>query len=650
MAYNSIVGTLIILLSSLAATLLDSAINDRKHSKKQNNTDDKVNVGNELFSHLLISFVIYVVISVAIVAFYALVRSIHGISSFLIIFENLIGYYIKKHAIEFFFVPIFAYALTQLMHINRRKKIAISIAISVLLIFSPIVIQFDAPNRFPMESEILTELRSINIPYEGRLVNIAHFREKTDDGYWIEERLEPEPDGGESADEYFFEENPSTLTEYVNNCAYYFNNEDGENAAYWIEKAYEFYLAGGSASQNAIGRMWFYKGYYEDLDYYLKAAETFINDDEYYNAALSYLALYEENPKSDYLYPILECYIQAVSFDDSSIQSQRRFKDIVCNVELNDMMTYVKEMHDRIPEDVFLSALLLNDNYVSGKNTYSDEELVNNILAKEKYAHCPKLMILHALYNQGELPAECADIYELYLSHGEFFEPEDQVNLAWMLYKTEEYVKAYQIAVGMFDSTGEKEHSVLLRAESFLQNEVALSETDKETLYRDVSEVIDAGTASTESLQRLRLVQCILAGKLGLDPNFTNLSEICTSLFGEQSVTGMYIVASLNCREGMYDETIAMCNKILNQIEAPNYFYNSVLFLKADALMNCAKNSSRDERQPLYEEAEHILNTVRENIGNDYITCLQKLNELYKVMDNRDQELQEIADILMHLK
>ncbi len=153
---------------------------------------------------------------------------------------------------------------------------------------------------------------------------------------------------------------------------------------------------------------------------------------------------------------------------------------------------------NRIPEDVFLSVLLLNDNYVSGKNTYSDEELVNNILAKEKYAHCPKLMILHALYNQGELPAECADIYELYLSHGEFFEPEDQVNLAWMLYKTEEYVKAYQIAVGMFDSTGEKEHSVLLRAESFLQNEVALSETDKETLYRDVSKVIDAGTASVQ--------------------------------------------------------------------------------------------------------------------------------------------------------
>jgi len=436
----------------------------------------------------------------------------------------------------------------------------------------------------------------------------------------------------------------------VNNCVYYRDIEDDENAAYWIERAYEFYLAGGSSYQNAVGRMWFYKGCYEDSDYYLKAAETFIDNGEYYNAALSYDVLYDENAKADYSHLALDYYIKAVSDDDSSTKSISKFKDIICAVGLTDTMVYVRGMQALAPEDAFLCALVLNDNYATGKNTHSDEELTETILANVEYAYCPKLMILRALYNQGELPAECADIYELYTTHVDFFEPEDQINLAWMLYQSEEYVKAYQIAVGMFDSTEQKEHSVLLRAESFLQNEVALSETDKEVLYRDVTEAIDAGTASTESLQRLRLVQCILAGKLGLDPNFTNLSEICTSLFGEQSVTGMYIVASLDCREGKYDESIAMCNKILDQIEAPNYFYNSVLFLKADALMSRAKNAYQEERQTQYEEAERILNTVRENIGNDYITCLQKLNELYKVMDNRDQELQEIADILTHLR
>lgn len=658
MLYNSFIRTIILLLPSVAAALIDSIIHEKLHSKKQSRQNKDSDSFDIILLHLLISILVYIVLSVVAVAVYAFWRSRHGLSNFDAICDNLIGYYIKAHLGEFFLAPTLVYIATQVVRLKQGTRIIVSILLVVTLIFSPFIISFEAPNKFPMETEILTELRSKNVPYEGRFFDITHFRQRIEDGYWIGERANPEPEMDyENADyEYYFEDNPSSLDEYVDNCVYFRDKYDSENARFWLDKAYEFYLSGGESSLNAVGRMWFYKGEYENSDYYITAAETFANNGEYYNVALSYENAYEQNSQEDsFALLSLEYYIKAVSIDDSPLKSLESFKTVICSFGASNMMSpdyyikYVRDMHKIVPKDIFLSVLILNDDYAKGNYQYSDKELTDGILAKEEYANCPKLMILHTLCEE-EIDSSCESIYELLLTHEDFFEPEDKINLAWLLYQTGEYVKAYQIAAGMYDCIDETESIVLLRAESFLQNEVALSETDKETLYRDVSETIEQEDISIECLQRLKLVQCILAGKLGLDPNFTNLSEICTDLFGEQSITGMYIVASLDCREGLYSDTIELCNKILERIDSPNYFYNSVLFLKSDALMSCAKNVSREERQFYYEEAERILNTVKENIGNDYITCLQKLNELYKVMDNRDQELQEITEMLMHLQ
>jgi len=171
MSYNSVIEVAILVLSSLAATLFDSAIEDSIQEKMGIKSNNFI----MLLIHFAVSLLAYVALSVGVVAIYACCRSQDGISNFSTVFENLIGYYIKSHIIEFLVVPTLAYVFTRIIELSKYVKLLIAIFVCALLFISPKLIYFEAPNKLPMESEILTELRSINVPYEGQLMNITHF-------------------------------------------------------------------------------------------------------------------------------------------------------------------------------------------------------------------------------------------------------------------------------------------------------------------------------------------------------------------------------------------------------------------------------------------------------------------------------------------
>lgn len=83
----------------------------------------------------------------------------------------------------------------------------------------------------------------------------------------------------------------------------------------------------------------------------------------------------------------------------------------------------------------------------------------------------------------------------------------------------------------------------------------------------DVTDVLkELGVVEIEPIKnpitaRLRLVQCILAGRIGIDTSYKGLSEICEELFHTDSKTGLYIIASLSHQDS--DEAHAIEEELM---------------------------------------------------------------------------------------
>lgn len=345
--------------------------------------------------------------------------------------------------------------------------------------------------------------------------------------------------------------------------------------------------------------------------------------------------------------------------------------------------------------------------------TYVSQNALKEYLNINKYKNCPKLMILNNVYLfRAGMPFSCEEIYELYKNHPEYFEEEDRVNLVWLLYESGEYIKTYTISKAVMnpddestdniDGTSEeaseeamstkdpqtseedeKEDQIditaeefkytmlLIRAESYLQDSESLSEVDQNTLYRDITNALeDFGFANTELdnaefnsdnekgniliedpiVARLKLAQCILAGRIGIDISYKGLSNICEQLFNTDSETGLYIVASLLYQDGNYEQSVDICEKILSTAKTKNDFQSRVLLLEADAWISLAEKADVEQvRMDCYGNAETILSAVRKMAQNDYIASSQRLVKLYEAMGREDEAYEvekEMAELL----
>lgn len=334
---------------------------------------------------------------------------------------------------------------------------------------------------------------------------------------------------------------------------------------------------------------------------------------------------------------------------------------------------------------------------------YEDGETLSALLQENKYKNCPKLLILYNVYKfhlGQEYFVE--PLYQLYKEYPDYFEHEDRINLVWLLYESGEYIRTYEVSRELTEEIGDEENSyfdspdntgaeidgaaddkslkyqmLLIRAESYLQDSLSLSGVDENKLYMDVTDALkeldvvsigsesnlgkmdDLDKANDENKKdvpdtennleiepiknpitaRLRLVQCILAGRIGIDTSYKGLSEICEELFHADSKTGLYIIASLSHQDGNETRTIALCNQIIVMVDTKDNFQSRVLMLKADALIVLAAKDeiSQEQKNSFYDEAEDILIKVRNMTQNDYIASSRRLVEVYEATGRYDE-------------
>lgn len=705
--------------SSLVAALFDDIARDiiklmmggTDRNKKRGN---KENNGNGTILQLIVGFILYFlfyfVLCILTVYVYANVRAEEVQDSVNAIYNNMLDRYFWSNVPSFIIVPVIVGIIKWVMDIRKTGftyviKVIAALAAGLLLVFSPHLVNPGKVADLPMESEILTELRSMDFPYEDRIFNAEHLQKLFSEGYWMTDEVIP-PSNGNSFDSGEQEEKQEptkaidrmSFEELVNAVAYYDLESDTENVVIYLEAAYSRYQEQGENqinNWNAIGRMFYYMGEYFEPAYYREGVKAFLQDNEYVNALYCYRDLF------DILYDVsgpnhsdaLDVAKEMMGLLGTIITEGQSDAYVVGLIEDAYVKTFVNG-YNPLQEDLdvlcrneidspLLKTLDIVNHVADGK--YEDKETLKALLQENKHKNCPKLLILYEIYKfhlGQEYTAQ--PLYQLYKEYPDYFEHEDRINLVWLLYESGEYIRTYEISGELTEGSGDRENSdfeyqmLLIRAESYLQDSQSLSEVNENMLYMEVTDALkelgvvsinaEADSQETDSLgdqanndnntdvsvsennleitpiknpitARLRLVQCILAGRIGIDTSYKGLSEICEELFHTDSRTGLYIIASLSHQDGDEARTIALCNQITVMADTKDNFQSRVLMLKADALIELAAKAevSQEQKNIFYDEAENILINVRNMSQNDYIASSRRLAEVYEATGRYDE-------------
>lgn len=677
---------------------LRSAAHNRKRRDRGNNSKNSMkDTVIPLAAGFLLYFLLYFVFCFVTVYVYAGIRAEDVQDSVHIIYTNMMDRYFWSNLPSFVIVPAIVGMIKWLMNIRKTgftcaiKGIA-ALAAGLLLIFSPYIVNPGRVADLPMEAEILTELRSMDFPYEDRIFDAAHLQTLFDDGYRTADVLIPPSDGGSSEDGGQNEVSKPTkdidrmsFRELVDAAAYYSAENDKEQVTTYLDAAYLIYQEQGAEQindWNAIGRMFYFMGWWDKKPaHYVDGAKAFLQNDEYKNALLCYSSLFEAPYDSNdpELPDKVDVVKDMMSLLGTLITEGQSDASVMGLIENAYVKTFAEGYH---PLQAELEALCRNEidspllqtlnlvNHVAGGN-YEDGETLKALLQEEKYKNCPKLLILDAVYKFHAGQAYTAEpLYQLYKEYADYFEQEDRINLVWLLYESGEYIKTYEMSGELIGEQGMEESAddknlkyamLLIRAESYLQDSQSLSEVDENKLYLDVTEALkELGADSTEPIKkpitnpiaaRLKLVQCILAGRIGIDTSYTGLSEICEELFHTDSRTGLYIIASLSHQDGNELKAITLCNQIEEMSDTKDHFQGRVLLLKADAWIALAeKDGTNQEQKTLYyNKAEDILLDVRDMAQNDYILSSQRLVKVYEATGKYD-EAHAIEEELMKFR
>lgn len=689
--------------SSLVAALLKDIVRDiincifgrgDRDKKKGDKENSRIDIVISIVVEMLYAL-FYLGLCALTVYVYAIVRMGDIRGSVNIIYHNMLNRYFWSNVPSFIIVPVIVGIIKWLLNIRKTKftciiKFIIAIAAGVLLVFSPHLINPGKVADLPMESEILAELRSMDFPYEDRIFNSEHLKILFLNGYWTADNLRPTSNNGFGSEEK--EEKPTpdkdvsrmSFEELMAAVKYYYLEGDTTNAVSYLNAAYDRYQEQGENrinNWNAIGCMFYYMGVYVESAYYRDGVEAFLQDNEYINALYCYRNLF------DILYghygpndsDTIDVAKEMIGLLGTIITEGQSNEYVVSLIEKAYVKTFV-DGYNSLQEDLdilcrnqidspLLQTLNIVNHVAGGK--YEDWETLSALLQENKYKNCPKLLILSDVY-RFHLGQEYSvePLYQLYKEYPDYFEYEDRINLVWLLYESGEYIKTYEVSRELTEGIGDEENSyfdspdntgaeidgaaddkslkyqiLLIRAESYLQDSLSLSEVDENKLYMDVTDALkELDVVSIEPIKnpitaRLRLVQCILAGRIGLDTSYKGLSEICEELFHADSKTGLYIIASLSHQDGNETRTIALCNQIIVMVDTKDNFQSRVLMLKADALIVLAAKDeiSQEQKNSFYDEAEDILIKVRDMAQNDYIASSRRLVEVYEATGRYDE-------------
>lgn len=532
-------------------------------------------------------------------------------------------------------------------------KTILIILLSAVLFVSPLLTEYNSVDD-NLETLIISRFRTTNYPYITKIYDTDGFRRNISDGYGVytdDKKKENE-----------VEENPEPVNnkdfESLVNAARYYAGLDDKKAKQYLNAAYEIYQEKGENAFDAhsIGTMWFYKGWLErSAESYAKAGVKYSSigeDIEYYNAALSYQHAYEIDALDEYAEKAIEniyFYCQRYGADEFI---QERIEDILLIMqgtylgEIEHLNYYTKQY----PNSAAIQMVgLLRSIQIDAVDGYQKNN-IKKLLGNAKYELCPKLLIAAEYINNSYANAD--NIFKLYQEHPEYFEPEDIINLGWLLYMNGQYSRAYNLAITMYSTDAYLEGVVSLLCELYLQQPDLFSSDNIRRIQRDMNSVMTdiANWYSREGYLRISIANVLMAGTMSMNPTDPDIVDLSTELFNGDSVDDLIIQAALEYRNEQYGSCLEKC-EVLEEIKGiTDSDLRRVLFIKADTLIALAEAADdHDSQQEYYIEACIAMEKVRAAVEDDYLESLRKLKDIYSNMDgDHYDDIQQINEILQN--
>lgn len=525
-----------------------------------------------------------------------------------------------KYMVEQFLVPILVVPLTiriisgssdsgeSQRPIRWRWGLLIALLGGVMIVFAPIVVmpRNAAAADFGIDGMIYTK----------KFYDVNRFVSNAAAGY--AQRTEEDAIGGNGdAAQPLGPIDENDFNSLMNAVIYYSGAKDDVRAKECLDRAYRLFLE-GRANGGDVGMMWWYKGSFEDdAQWYYNAGEEYERHEAHYNAAMSFASAYEkglggvERPLRHYL----ECARRGERIEEAS-----RFLLNAYNRE-GDLLPYLDDFAALLPDSLAVQLLK-----ITSRIEDMDEEdirILERFESDPRYRDCPKLIIMKGFGNvkKGEaFRAQTRRLANLHREKPGFFEPEDVINAAWLMFCQGNYGEAMDMLGSAEVSNQPYLEKGLLTAAIYLMGEVGASEQWTMEMYQYIS-YSQAGFEAFYGRQSVLIYEVIKA-------YLANAAGAPADALGDAF------------EQGRYGDVVSQCDELLKL----GYADDSVALMKAEALIELGKRAEDGQaRLDNYAEAEQ---TLRQRYWKDdeaYCAVLERLRDLYLLMPDRETELRIVT-------
>lgn len=596
------------------------------------------------------SILTYVLIYIVLILFsiFAYNVSVNGLK-----FDSF-GLQIKAFWDQYAFTMIATPLLIKFVNIidissNQGLRIGAAVLLIMLMVFSPFFLSF--PERqSAIEPLLLEQFHEIPFPYVTKFYNYY--------GFWKEAGTHFERSGRQSDTV----ELPDGTTEGLSfdelmNNAYICRGRNEDLTKIYTDAAYQKFENGEHGTPFHIGLMWSYMGFlYTNPEYHANGGEVFESDDDFRNAAVSYRDAYEINEEPQYAEKAMEMYYRVISSDPST-DGIEYAESFVCYLQehYNDTsIPYLSEICELVPDNMIMQLVRTLRNISAQSVTEDDIDEMNYFLDTDRFEENAKLLLTRAYCQMicGET-FETDEIYDLYEYDSALFYPEDNINLAWLMYLNNEYGKAYKLAVEAVNKIPSKDDGNVniegllndaypLIAEIYLQDDDVASVNTGRLLEK----LIDVDTSWYDENSRLRfqIMTLLFAAKSGIRVDMSNVASMSLNLFNGEGFDDRLLQATVAFESEEYENCRNMCLEML-EMDPTGRDKHRVQFLYTDTLLKLAE-ADPEKKDEYLADAEEEMNSVRNDVEDDYVGCLRRLHTIYNLKGETTQR-DEIANYLL---
>lgn len=614
------------------------------------------NKPRDLFRYL-VAYLVFM--AIAVLAF-AWARKVQYHQEFGKAFLGSLKLFLSRYWVEMVIAPFSVAAVKILDHCVPQwvRRLAI-ILLFLILVFAPFLVSYQSV-REGLESLLLTQYKQMPYPFVTRYYDPDGMAYRVSKGYWAkeetqEEKEKPELPMTDPATMSFVE-----LVEAADKCMA-LKNEERERL--YIDAAYTLYQNGqaidkeGKAATYQIGLMWFIKGFLDkNADYYMTGGNVYKESGDLSNAIVCYLPAYDLKPLNEYADLIIDTFLAQTDPKDNN-----EFNQFICRLlayHAGDIPR-LEELRSQFPENLAILLASIMQDIRKGRFGIEDYDALEPYLSDGQHDICPKILLLRA-YWEGDNHYQ--EIYEEFLKWDYVFEPEDMVNLAWMLYLDGEYEKTYQVLasargealfyqrLGYNDDDAQKWADSVIADGHYLAAEVFLQGTSLNINGNSILDTLEKtsfdGWYSDNDLIRISLTEALMDRKLGRGYNQQSIQENARELVDGITYNQAMILATVDYETGNYADSLERCRNI-EAFEMTDAEEHQFLFLKSDVLVALATETNDVELRAAYlTEAEKAMISVREAVEGDYLESLRKLLDIYDQMGGHEEDVAKINDIL----